>query len=165
MRYTRKQKLAIAKHQNQLYRYRDMWGNVTKTVYLCKRCRGDKEYDLDDLEVDHIIPRSVGGPEILDNLQLLCPKHNRKKGKGIWVKGKLIRVEPHTVKKRSGTSKSKGSTAKRKPPTVRRKVSTAKRKRSTVKRKPRTVRRKTRTVKGKTSSTKRKGSTVKRKRR
>ena len=161
MRYTRKQKLAIARHQGQVYRYRNMWGDVTKTVYLCKRCRGDKVYDLDDLEVDHIIPLSVGGPEILDNLQLLCPKHNRKKGNAIWVKGKLIRVEPRTVKKKSDTSRKKRSTPKRKTTTVRRKTSSTKRKSSTAGRKASPAKRKTGTVKRKASTAKRRSTTAK----
>ena len=133
MRYTRKQKLAIAKYQHQRYRYRDMWGNITKTVYLCKMCRGGKEYDLDDLEVDHIIPASIGGPETLDNLQLLCPKHNKRKGTAIRIKGKLIRINPRTVKK-------KGSTTKRKPRAVKKKASTAKRKTSAAGGRRRTTR-------------------------
>ncbi len=36
--------------------------------------------DLDLFEVDHIVPRSKGGADIDDNLQLLCPTCNRRKG-------------------------------------------------------------------------------------
>ena len=36
--------------------------------------------DLDLFEVDHIVPRSQGGVDFDDNLQLLCPTCNRKKG-------------------------------------------------------------------------------------
>jgi len=149
MRYTRKQKLAIAKHQGQIYRYRDIWGNVTKTVYSCKMCHPSKEYDLDDLEVDHIIPTSIGGPETLDNLQLLCPKHNKKKGTAIRIKGKLIRLKPRTAGKKDTSTTKKRSTTRRKPSTGKKKASTAKRRPETVKRGTRTVKRKPSTVRRK----------------
>ena len=45
------------------------------------RCAGCKyEFPFRILEVDHIIPRSRGGSDHLDNLQLLCPNCNRIKG-------------------------------------------------------------------------------------
>jgi 5-methylcytosine-specific restriction endonuclease McrA len=150
MRYTKKQKVAIAKHQGQRYRYRNDWGEVAKTVYVCKMCHREFS-NLDDLEVDHIIPVSVGGPETLDNLQLLCTKDNRKKGNAIRIKGKLVRLRPRTVKKKSSTSKKKSTTTRKKSGRVSRKSSTTKRK--------------TTTAKKKTSTAKRKGSTVRRKRR
>ena len=140
MRYTRKRKKEIAEYQGQRRNYRDDWsGRITKVVYLCKMCHSSKEYDLDDLEVDHIIPVSIGGPETLDNLQLLCPKHNKKKGTAIRIKGKLIRIKPRTVEKKGSTTKKKSSTTKRKPSTVKKEVSTVERKTKTVKRKPGTA--------------------------
>jgi 5-methylcytosine-specific restriction endonuclease McrA len=150
MRYTRKRKKEIAEYQGQRRNYRDDWsGRITKVVYLCKMCHSSKEYDLDDLEVDHIIPVSIGGPETLDNLQLLCPKHNKKKGTAIRIKGKLIRIKPRTVEKKGSTTKKKSSTTTRKPSTVEKKVITTKRRTTTAKRK--------------TSTVKRRGSTVRRK--
>lgn len=148
MRYTRKQKAQIARHQGQRYVYRDVFGTVTKVVYVCKMCH--REFtNLDDLEVDHIIPVSVGGPETLDNLQLLCTKDNRKKGNAIRIKGKLIRLSPRTVKKKSSTSKKKSSTTRKKSGRVSRRSSTTKRKTTTVRKKTRTVKRKSSTVKRK----------------
>jgi 5-methylcytosine-specific restriction endonuclease McrA len=148
MRYVRKQKAQIARHQGQRYVYRDIFGTVTKVVYVCKMCH--REFtNLDDLEVDHIIPVSVGGPETLDNLQLLCTKDNRKKGNAIRIKGKLIRLSPRTVKKRSSTSKKKSSTTRKKSGKVSRRSSTTKRKTTTVRKKTRTVKRKSSTVKRK----------------
>ncbi len=51
------------------------------------RCAGNcgdddkgRTLDLDLLEVDHIMSRSKGGADIDDNLQLLCPTCNRRKG-------------------------------------------------------------------------------------
>ena len=54
-----------------------------KTLYgnqegFCIGCKN--HYNLKDLEVDHIIPRSKGGTDHKHNLQLLCGNCNRKKG-------------------------------------------------------------------------------------
>lgn len=163
MRYTRRQKKEIAEYQGQRRNYRDDWSDrITKVVYLCKMCHSSKEYDLDDLEVDHIIPVSIGGPETVDNLQLLCPKHNKKKGTAIRIKGKLIRIKPRTVEKKSSTTKKKRSTAKRKPSTVKKKASPVKRKTKTVKRKTSTTKRKGSTARKKPSKTRRRPSTARR---
>ena len=159
MRYTRKRKKEIAEYQGQRRNYRDDWsGRITKVVYLCKMCHSSKEYDLDDLEVDHIIAVSIGGPETLDNLQLLCPKHNKKKGTAIRIKGKLIRIKPRTVEKMSSTTKKKSSTTKRKPSIVKKEASTVERKTKTVKRKPSTAKTK-RSITRATSKTAKKAAT------
>jgi len=165
MRYTRKRKKEIAEYQGQRRNYRDDWsGRITKVVYLCKMCHSSKEYDLDDLEVDHIIPVSIGGPETLDNLQLLCPKHNKKKGTAIRIKGKLIRIKPRTVEKKGSTTKKKSSTTKRKPSTVKKEASTVEKKTKTVKRKPSTAKTKRSITRTTSSRATKKSSTVKRKR-
>lgn len=45
------------------------------------KCKGCKvKFDIRNLEVDHIIPRSQGGSHELGNLQLLCSGCNRVKG-------------------------------------------------------------------------------------
>ncbi len=45
------------------------------------RCNGCKtEFPFRQFEVDHVIPRSRGGTDHLDNLQLLCAHCNRTKG-------------------------------------------------------------------------------------
>ena len=45
---------------------------------LCNGCKGDFLFKL--FEVDHRVPRSRGGTDHLDNLQLLCSSCNRIKG-------------------------------------------------------------------------------------
>ena len=44
----------------------------------CKGCRMDFPFKI--FEVDHVIPRSKGGTDHIENLQLLCPHCNRVKG-------------------------------------------------------------------------------------
>jgi 5-methylcytosine-specific restriction endonuclease McrA len=91
---------------------------------MCGRVR-----TLDDLEVDHIIPVSLGGSDALDNKQLLCSKCNREKGNAIKIKGKLVRLRPRTVKRKTSTTRRKSSTIKKKSSTTKRKASTVRRKR------------------------------------
>ena len=63
--------------------------NIKQVLYKRQngRCAGPcgedgagRALDLDLFEVDHIVPRAKGGPDIDDNLQLLCPTCNRRKG-------------------------------------------------------------------------------------
>ena len=127
MRYTKEQKAQIGRRQRQRRNYYDIFGNVTSTVYFCKMC--GRVRTLDDLEVDHIIPVSLGGSDALDNKQLLCSKCNREKGNAIKIKGKLVRLRPRTVKRKTSTTKRKSSTIKKKSSTTKRKASTVRRKR------------------------------------
>lgn len=39
-----------------------------------------KAFELRNLELDHIVPRSKGGTDQSENLQLLCNDCNRRKG-------------------------------------------------------------------------------------
>ena len=41
-----------------------------------------RKLDIDLFEVDYIVPRSKGGPDVDSNLQLLCPTCNRRKRSG-----------------------------------------------------------------------------------
>ena len=45
---------------------------------LCNGCR--KRFDIMNLEVDHVIPKSKGGGDYYENYQLLCGHCNRTKG-------------------------------------------------------------------------------------
>src|SRR5713226_833369 len=49
----------------------------------CAICKRNLPPDI--LEVDHITPVALGGPTILENIQLLCPPCNRKKGSAVPV--------------------------------------------------------------------------------
>ncbi|WOV93609.1 MAG: HNH endonuclease signature motif containing protein [Candidatus Nitrosoabyssus spongiisocia] len=57
--------------------------DVKNTLYgkqagICNGCRN--HYRIKDLEVDHVKPKSRGGRDVDDNLQLLCGSCNRIKG-------------------------------------------------------------------------------------
>ena len=61
----------VAYHQNKHILFGQQEG-------LCAGCKGDFPFKL--YEVDHVVPRSRGGTDHLDNLQLLCSHCNRVKG-------------------------------------------------------------------------------------
>ena len=46
---------------------------------FCVAEGNDDEYDIDDMEDDHITPWHLGGKTVADNCQMLCKKHNREK--------------------------------------------------------------------------------------
>lgn len=50
---------------------------MRRDTYMCQHC-GFRTRDL--AEVDHVVPRSHGGTDDLDNLQVLCRPCNRRKG-------------------------------------------------------------------------------------
>ena len=59
----------VAENKQQLYGVQA--GN-------CKGC--GEHFNIYNLEVDHLIAKSVGGTDHIDNLQLLCGNCNRIKG-------------------------------------------------------------------------------------
>ena len=121
MRFSKDDRKAIAKYQNQIRVYEDDWEGTREVVYVCKRCRGEFTR-LDDLEVDHIKPRSKGGPDNPSNLQLLCTRCNR-------LKGSKVRGEAKVVKKKTAPARKASSTAVKKSTATARTSKTAKAKR------------------------------------
>lgn len=53
---------------------------IDRDGYVCKHPGCDSQ---DELTIDHIIPLSRGGTDELDNLRLLCRRHNAEKGDGM----------------------------------------------------------------------------------
>jgi hypothetical protein len=54
---------------------------VRRDDYRCQLCR--KTVDDRDIEFDHIIPHSKGGPTNVENVRLLCSECNRKKSNSL----------------------------------------------------------------------------------
>ena len=55
-------------HKSRLYRNQDG---------KCVLCNG--QFNYENMEIDHITPRSRGGSDAVENLQLLCRQCNRRK--------------------------------------------------------------------------------------
>ncbi len=53
-------------------------GVFRRDGYMCAHC--DSECDRALLEVDHVLPLSLGGTDDPSNLQTLCRTCNRRKG-------------------------------------------------------------------------------------
>lgn len=61
--------------------YRDSWfdnNSSNQGWYTCVGC--GKKLRKNDVDIDHILPRSLGGKDDIDNLQCLCKTCNRSKG-------------------------------------------------------------------------------------
>ena len=58
---------------------REVYERQNHKCPYCVREGNDKEYNIEDMEADHITPWSQGGKTTADNCQMLCKKHNRKK--------------------------------------------------------------------------------------
>lgn len=64
-------------YRNRGYRPSEVFDYSEKFVkqgLSCAKC-----LSLENLEIDHIIPKSMGGSDSLENLQILCRSCNRKK--------------------------------------------------------------------------------------
>jgi hypothetical protein len=47
--------------------------------FCCEYCRSQLKYSADSFSVEHIVPRSRGGPDELSNLALACQRCNNSK--------------------------------------------------------------------------------------
>lgn len=46
---------------------------------ICPKCPKGKHWELEEMEADHITPWHKGGKTVLENCQMLCKDHNRRK--------------------------------------------------------------------------------------
>lgn len=54
---------------------------IERDGFVCGLCGG--EVEPDDVHIDHIMPKSLGGPDLLDNLQVSHSLCNMRKGNRI----------------------------------------------------------------------------------
>lgn len=80
------------------------------------KCNGcGRKFPKDIFEVDHIVPFSRDGGERLNNLQLLCPPCNGKKGAGTQAQLKKRLTEEGTTKGTSSRVKTTRTPSKNAP--------------------------------------------------
>jgi len=63
---------------------RDFTNNQKRETYekqkgICPKCKKGKNFEINEMEADHITPWSKGGKTTVENCQLLCKEHNRIK--------------------------------------------------------------------------------------
>lgn len=59
---------------------RKKWREQNHQCPMCLKEGITRQYELSEMEGDHITPWSQGGKTTYDNLQMLCKEHNRSKG-------------------------------------------------------------------------------------
>jgi len=70
---SKRRRSAFAQKRDEL-----MLALIERDGYECAECG-----EVEGLTIDHIMPLSKGGSDELDNLQLLCKKHNSSKGDSV----------------------------------------------------------------------------------
>jgi|ERR1700730_12433974 len=79
---------------------------VRRDNYLCQMCL--RHVSDNEIELDHIIPTSKGGPTTVDHLRLLCRPCNRKKSDSmVDLLGRPPLLNAKAAKKQSKRPKSK----------------------------------------------------------
>jgi len=86
--------------ENRKTNYGSFWGQLRARImkrdgYLCQPCK-HKNRLTKAVEVDHIIPKSSGGHDNLDNLQSICRKCHAIKTNAEAVNGRLDKPDQNT---------------------------------------------------------------------
>ena len=61
-----------------------LWRKALKAHFDCTCVYCGKSYELSQLTLDHVIPRSAGGETIVSNMVPACEKCNQKKASNNW---------------------------------------------------------------------------------
>jgi 5-methylcytosine-specific restriction endonuclease McrA len=61
-----------------------LWRRALKEHFDCTCVYCGKSYELSQLTLDHVIPRSAGGETIVSNIVPACEKCNQKKASKEW---------------------------------------------------------------------------------
>ena len=51
---------------------------LTRAEFCCEYCRSPQNFSSDDFAIEHIVPKSLGGMDVLDNLALSCQGCNNR---------------------------------------------------------------------------------------
>ena len=71
-------------------------GKIKEKTCICNGCKG--RYKLKDLAIDHIIPKSKGGQDVMENYQLLCGNCNSIKSNNTMDKLRKRLIEIRQMK-------------------------------------------------------------------
>lgn len=63
-----------------------LWRRAIKEHFNCQCVYCGKNYELHELTLDHVIPRTFGGEDLQSNLVPACKRCNQDKGSNNWLK-------------------------------------------------------------------------------
>ena len=61
-----------------------LWRRSIKEHFDCTCAYCGETYDINELTLDHVVPRSFGGEDLSSNLVPACRKCNQEKGSQHW---------------------------------------------------------------------------------
>ena len=63
-----------------------LWRRSVKEHFDCTCVYCGESYELQNLTLDHVRPRSLGGQDLTTNVVACCKKCNKEKGSTNWLK-------------------------------------------------------------------------------
>lgn len=62
-----------------------LWRRAIKEHFNCQCVYCGNHYDLSELTIDHVHPKTLGGEDIASNLVPACRRCNQQKGSNNWL--------------------------------------------------------------------------------
>ena len=62
-----------------------LWRRAIKEHFNCTCAYCGEHYDINQLTLDHVRPKSMGGEDLTSNLVPACQKCNQDKGSSNWL--------------------------------------------------------------------------------
>ena len=81
-----------------------LWRRSVKEHFDCTCVYCGESYELQNLTLDHVRPRSLGGQDLTTNVVACCKKCNQEKGSTNWLKWMRHTFGPNPLREQLITS-------------------------------------------------------------